>query len=115
MGSKIIFAEFTSVSEDIQVALNFAQNETLFIIRIENNNPPNYYCNNICNLSCFKNEKEILITSNCIYHITKIENKEVEDDGKNSPNKIYLTCEGFKVDNFNKPIPVVNKQECKTQ
>ena len=52
VGSKIIFAEFTSVSEDIQIALNFAQNETLFIIRIENNNSPNYYCNNICNLSC---------------------------------------------------------------
>ena len=114
VGSKIIFAEFTSVSEDIQIALNFARNETLFIIRIENNNSPNYYCNNICNLSCFKNEKEILITSNCIYHITKIENKKDEKNGKNAPDKIYLTCEGFKVDNFNKLLPVVN-QECKNQ
>ena len=99
VGSKIIFAEFTSVSEDIQIALNFAQNETLFIIRIENNNYPNYYCNNIVDLSHFKTEKEILITSNCTYHITKIENKKDEDKGKNSPDKIFLTCEGFKVDN----------------
>ena len=103
VGSKFIFGEFTSVSEDKNVALGFAGNGTLFIIRIENNNYPNFYCNKISDLSEFKNEKEILITSNCTYSITGIENKK--DEGKDKYDKdvkddfsvdmIYLTCEGF--------------------
>ena len=93
VGSKFIFGEFTSVSQDINVALCFASNETLFIIRIENNNYPNCYCYDISNMSQYKHEKEILITSNCTFHITKKENK---DEDKNSVEKIYLTCEGFK-------------------
>ena len=96
VGSKFIFGEFTSVSEDKNVALNFAGNGTLFIVRIENNNNPNYYCYNICDLSHYKSEKEILITSNCTFHITKKKNKNKKDDEKNSVDKIYLTCEGFK-------------------
>ena len=93
VGSKFIFGEFTSVSQDINVALCFASNETLFIIRIENNNYPNCYCYDISNMSQYKHEKEILITSNCTFHITK---KEDKDEDKNSVEKIYLTCEGFK-------------------
>ena len=103
VGSKFIFGEFTSVSEDKNVALGFAGYGTLFIIRIENNNYPNFYCNKISDLSDFKNEKEILITSNCTYSITGIENKK--DEGKDKYDKddkddfsvdmIYLTCEGF--------------------
>ena len=85
--------EFTSVSEDIQQALSFACGGTLFIIRIENNNSPYFYCRNITNLSHYKEEKEILITSNCTFHITK---KEKYDKKNNISEKIYLTCEGKK-------------------
>ena len=99
IGSKFIFGEFTSVSEDKNVALGFAGNGTLFIIRIENNNYPNYYCNKISDLSEYKSEKEILITSNCTYSITGIENKKNENKDKDdfSVDMIYLTCEGFNV------------------
>ena len=100
VGSKFIFGEFTSVSEDKNVALHFAQNGTLFIIRIENNNNPNYYCYNIYQLSQFQNEREILITSNCTFQITKKKNKS--DDETNSVDEIYLTCEGFKVNKLDK-------------
>ena len=94
VGSIFLFGEFTSVSEDIQQALNFACGGTLFIIRIENNNSPDFYCRNITNLSHYKQEKEILITSNCTFQITK---KEKDDDKKNNVSeKIYLTCEGKK-------------------
>ena len=92
IGSKFIFGEFTSVSEDKGIALGFAGNGTLFIIRIENNNYPNCYCNKISDLSAYKHEKEILITSNCTYSITKIDNKNKDND---SVDIIHLTCEGF--------------------
>ena len=95
IGSKFIFGEFTSVSEDINVALSFASGGTLFIIRIENNNNP-FYCNNITKLSEYTHEKEILITSNCTFQITKKENEE-KDDEKHTVEKIYLTCEGYKI------------------
>ena len=95
IGSKFIFGEFTSVSEDINVGLSFAVGGTLFIIRIENNGNP-FYCNKIADLSVYKHEKEILITSNCTFQVTKREGKE-EDPKKKTPEKIYLTCEGYKV------------------
>ena len=95
IGSKFKFGEFTSVSEDIEVAKCFANNGTLFIIRIENNGP-NYYCYNIEGISQYKNEKEILITSNCTFHVTKKESKD--KDQSTEPEKVYLTCEGFKID-----------------
>ena len=72
IGSKFIFSEFVSVTEDKNVAISFACNGTLFIIRIENNQPDSY-CKKIYDISCFKNEKEILITSNCTFHVTNIE------------------------------------------
>ena len=92
IGSKFIFSEFVSVSEDKNVAVNFACNGTLFIIRIENNEP-NSYCNNIGNISCIKSEKEILITSNCTFHVTDIEERESID----TFDTVYLTCEGYKI------------------
>ena len=92
IGSKFIFSEFVSVTEDKNVALSFACNGTLFIIRIENNQP-NSYCDKIENISCVKSEKEILITSNCIFHVTDIEKGE----DKNQLDTVYLTCEGYKI------------------
>ena len=83
----------------MQQALNFACGETLFIIRIENNNSPNFYCRNITNLSHFKHEKEILITSNCTFHITK---KEKNNKKNTVCEEIYLTCEGQKNENEEK-------------
>ena len=93
IGSKFIFSEFTSVSEDKYVALAFAAHGTLLIIRIENNNNSHYYCYNISKMSHFQNEREILITSNCTFHITK-----KNENKKDSIDEIYLTCEGYKAD-----------------
>ena len=90
IGSKFIFSEFISVTEDKNIALRFAGKGTLFFVRIENNGKPNYYCYNIYQISQFKGEKEILITSNCTFQITNIIIK------KGSVDEIYLTCEGFK-------------------
>ena len=90
VGKKFILSEFTSVSEDKNVALHFASNKTLFVVRIEKNDTSHYYCNNIGKISKYPNEKEILITSNCTFHITK---KEI--DTENSVEVIYLTCEGY--------------------
>ena len=90
VGSKFIFSEFTSVSEDKNVALNFACNKTLFVVRIEKNDISHYYCHNIDKISKYPNEKETLITSNCTFHITK-----KEFDAENSVEVINLTCEGY--------------------
>ena len=92
IGSKFIFPEFISVSEDKDLALNFAYGGTLFIIRIENNNYPKYYCYNIQKISHYSSEREILITSNCTFQITQ----------KNYNNKglfgeVYLACEGYAI------------------
>ena len=107
IGSKFYFAEFTSVSEDKNVAMGFACNGTLFIIRIENNNGPQYYCYNVSDVSCYKHEKETLITSNCTFHVTNILKKNKDED---SLDEIYLTCEGFKPENINKnDIISINK------
>ena len=95
IGARFNFGEFISVSEDINVALAFSGGTTLFIIRIENNNKPNFYCYNITNMSHFKNEREILITSNCTFQVTKKESKN--KDKNYTIDKIYLTCEGYKV------------------
>ena len=100
IGSKFIFSEFISVSDDKSVALSFAAGGTLFIVRIENNNNSNYYCYNIQKLSKFPHEKEILITSNCTFQITK---KDYND--KDFVDEVYLTCEGYKAnDSLNKDI-----------
>ena len=107
IGSKFYFAEFTSVSEDKNVAMGFACNGTLFIIRIENNNGPQYYCYNVSDVSCYKHEKETLITSNCTFHVTNILKKNKDED---SLDEVYLTCEGFKPENINKnDIISINK------
>ena len=72
--------------------MNFAGNTTLLKIRIENNNSPNYYCNKLEELAQFPNEKEILITCNCIFQITK---KKIKKGGI---NKVNMTCKGFNND-----------------
>ena len=92
IGTKFIFSEFVSTSDDQNVAYGF-RGDTLFIIRIENNNNPNYYCNKIDKISQFKNEKEVLITSNCTFQITKKINRN-ENNNKNY-DTIYLTCYGY--------------------
>ena len=56
-------------------------------------------------LSLYKHEKEILITSNCTYRITNknmknVKNKDTENDN-DSLEEISLTCEGYKIDNSN--------------
>ena len=89
-GYKFIFSEFTSVSEDKNVALAFACKGTLFVVRIEKNDYPQCYCYKIDEISKYPKEKETLITSNCIYQIT---NREF--DMKNSVDLIKLTCEGY--------------------
>jgi hypothetical protein len=66
------------------------EKKTLFVVRIEKNDYPHYYCESISNLSEYPNEKEILITSNCTFHITK-----KEFDPQNSVEVINLTCEGY--------------------
>ena len=104
VGSKFILAEFTSVSEDKKIALSFSGGVTLLIVRIENNNPSHYYCYDINKLSEYSYEKEILITSNCTFHITK-----KSQDDNDSVEEIYLTCEGYKVDGTKK-INSMNNQ-----
>ena len=93
IGSKLIFVEFTSTSINKKVALNFAQNQTLFKIRIENNNSPNCYCYKIDKISNYEEEEEILITSNCIFQITK------KDKKKDGITKVNMTCKGYNDDN----------------
>ena len=117
IGSKFIFAEFTSVSEDLEIALGFARNATLFEIRIENNrNPPGFYCYDIKDYSEFPEEKEVLITSNCVYQVTDLGYKtikEIREEAKSKTKRnnntndkkddndddenifiVYLTCLG---------------------
>ena len=95
VGAKFNFGEFISVSEDKNVALGFSEGKTLFIIRIENNIAPNFYCYNIANMSIFKSEREILITSNCTFQITKKESKNMDKIG--NIDTIFLTCQGYKI------------------
>ena len=87
IGTKLFFRNFISCSPDIKVAEAFAYNGTIFIIKIENNNEPNFYCQDITELSEYP-AKEILITFNCIFLIT---NRKKEKDIE----KIYLTCLGY--------------------
>ena len=90
VGSKFIFSEFISVSENKNVALSFACKGTLFEVRIEKNDKLHYYCYNISNISLVPGERETLITSNCTYHITK-----KYFDKKYSVDVVHLTCEGY--------------------
>ena len=109
VGSRFIFGEFFSTSKSLNIALTYSGVKTLFIVRIENNNvPPGFYCYDIEQFSEFPNEKEILITSNCVFEITKKEKKKIKQlkeelqrtdlDTTIDENKIilvvYLTCLG---------------------
>ena len=109
IGSKFILGEFISVSKSLNIALLYSGMQTLFIIRIENNQiPPGYYCYDIEEMSVFNSEKEILITSNCSFQLTKKEkksiknlkeelkiNEKITDMNENEEIfMVYLTCLG---------------------
>ena len=89
-GTKFFLSEFISVTEDKSLALAFASHGTLFIIKIENTYSNNF-CKSIEGISSYKNEKEILFTSNCTFNATKIE-KDI-----NGIDYVYLICEGYKI------------------
>lgn len=91
VGNKFIFGYFLSTSVSIEFAKMFADEGTLFIIKIENNDEPNFYCKNIDDISIYQDEEEVLFNFNCIFEITKRE--------KDRPyEKIYLTCLGYNAD-----------------
>ena len=105
IGSKFIFAEFISLSPDILIALSFSNYVTLLVVRIENNNnPPGFYCYDITELSQFSQEKEVLITSNCIFEVTNIEIKTIKEIMKEAKGRCYCT---FTDDEANEIITVV--------
>ena len=106
VGNQFILGEFVSVSKNIDVGLRFSGSQTLLIIRIENNNvPPGFYCYDIHSISHYEDEEETLITSNCIFQITKKETKKIKllreeyyitydiDEDKEIVI-VYLTCLG---------------------
>ena len=114
VGCKFIFGEFFSTSRSLEVALIYSGYKTLFIVRIENNNiPPGFYCYDIKDISQYGDENEMLITSNCIFEITKKEKKKIVQlkeelqstslDSSIDENKeilvVYLTCLGNFYDN----------------
>ena len=79
VGKRIITGEFFSTTKSLKVALTYSGYKTLFIIRIENNKiPPGFYCYDIENISKYQDEREILITFNCVFEITKKENKTIK-------------------------------------
>ena len=63
---------------------------TIFIIKIENNDEPNFYCKDAPDICLYRNEREAVINFNCIFEITKREKRDYE--------YIYLTCLGNKID-----------------
>ena len=114
VGNKFISGEFFSTTKSLKIALAYSGYKTLFIVRIENNKvPPGYYCYDIEDISNYNVEREILISSNCIFEITKKEKKKIEQlkkelgntdlDNTIDENKeilvVYLTCLGNFYDN----------------
>ena len=91
VGSKFYFEEFISASLEKSEVEKFKEDGgTLMIITIKNNGTnghPNY-CFNINDISCFDNEKEVLISAKCHYNVTNIQHKDKVD-------YVYLTCEGI--------------------
>ena len=93
VGKIFIFREFISTTEDLELAKRLAGDGTLFIIKIENNINPYNYCAKLDDLSNFKSEKEILITSHCIFEITKKINRS--ENNNEIYDIVYLTCHGY--------------------
>ena len=101
IGSQFYFREFfsTSLSEDVAKGFagytpNGSNNKgTIMVITIKNNgtNGHSNYCYDITELSCFKNEKEILLSSHCYFLVTNIIRN-------NSFDYAYLTCQGYLLD-----------------
>ena len=126
IGSKFIFGEFFSTTKSLKLALTYYSGyKTLFIIRIENNNvPPGFYCCNIEDISLF-DEKETLITSNCVFEITNKGKKIVKQlkeefpssdlDNSIDENKevlvVYITCLGNYYDNKNNNNTILIRNE----
>ena len=90
INSTFYFREFVSTSLDDRVARIYAFNGTLLIIKIKNNgidDHPNY-CFNDENISVNEDEREIIISSHCLFRLTRIDKKDDYDE-------VYLTCEGY--------------------
>ena len=97
-GTNFYFKEFISTTTNKKVAKDFKGDEggTIIKIIIKNNgtNNKNNYCYSVKSVSKYKNEDEILISSNCLYTITNIE-RSVDCDF------VEATCEGFFFDLYN--------------
>ena len=96
IGSNFYFREFISTSKDKKFCIDWikgkkADKGTLLIIQIKNNrNDENLnYCYYIEDITVVKGEKEVLISSHCLFTVTNIEHKEDNID------YVYLTCQGF--------------------
>ena len=88
IGSKFYFKEFISTSTNKAVALTFKEKKgTLMKIIIKNNKKSNY-CYSLKQISEYKSEDEILISSHCFYTITNIE-RNIDGDF------VEAVCEGF--------------------
>ena len=65
---------------------------TIMVITIKNNGTnghPNY-CYDITDLSKYRDEKEILLSSHCYFLVTNII--------RNNLDYVYLTCQGYLLD-----------------
>ena len=99
IGSQFYFREFFSTSLDENVAKMFAgctsdgdNKGTIMVITIKNNGTnghPNY-CYDITDLSKYRDEKEILLSSHCYFLVTNII--------RNNLDYVYLTCQGYLLD-----------------
>ena len=92
-GTEFYFREFISTSLDKNIARGFlGGNGTLMTIIIKNNGSNGYpnYCYNIKDVSLFRSEDEILISSHCCFELNDIIRSKKIDE-------VYLTCKGFKI------------------
>lgn len=101
IGEKFYFREFCSTSLNKNAAKMYADDGTLFIIKIKNNgtNKHQKYCLDISNLSNFEDEEEILISCHCAFLVTNII-KGVNNDMCDNKyfDEVYLDCEGYNFD-----------------
>ena len=78
IGSKFYLREFVSTSKKRSIAEGFVEGKgTLLIIKIKNNGTnqlPNY-CYYIEDITCYKNEFEVLFCSHCYFSVTNIQKK----------------------------------------
>ena len=94
IGSKFYFNEFISTSKRKKRAKKFIRDNigSLLIIKIKNNEKRNYCCD-ITDISEYKYEEEILISSFCRFIVTEIKRNDEIDE-------VNLDCEGFLLDDL---------------